>query len=108
MAKGSALDLCMNSLYFDDELPDFIKMDPAREVSQSWLAQPAVVYIRFHARGFASVVLTGIIAILLDQSASGLIRMIFMGSSDLFPFFPFFRLFVLHACPFTVSFHSLR
>lgn len=54
-AKGSALDLCMNSLYFDDELPDFIKMDAAREVSKSGLAQPVAVYIRFHARGFPIV-----------------------------------------------------
>lgn len=54
-AKGSALDLCMNSLYFDDELPDFIKMDAAHEVKESGLARPVPVYIRFHAREFAIV-----------------------------------------------------
>ena len=51
-AKGSALDLCMNSLYFDDELPDFITMDAAEEVTRSGLALPVPVYIRFHARDF--------------------------------------------------------
>jgi putative ABC transport system permease protein len=51
-AKGSALDLCMNSLYFDDELPDFVYMDAASEIDQSGLAEPVPVYIRFHAREF--------------------------------------------------------
>ena len=54
-AKGSALDLCMNSLYFDDELPDFIKMDAAYEVRESGLALPVPVYIRFHAREFSII-----------------------------------------------------
>jgi putative ABC transport system permease protein len=42
----------MNSLYFDDEVPDFIKMDAAGEVKESSLAWPVPVYIRFHARGY--------------------------------------------------------
>ena len=54
-AKGSALDLCMNSLYFDDELPDFIKMVAAYEVRESGLALPVPVYIRFHAREFSII-----------------------------------------------------
>jgi putative ABC transport system permease protein len=51
-AKGSALDLVMNTLYFDDELPEFINMDAAERVSESALGLPIPVYIRFRARGF--------------------------------------------------------
>ena len=51
-AKGSALDLVMNTLYFDDELPEFIYMDAAQQVEESDLALPVPVYIRFKARDF--------------------------------------------------------
>ncbi len=51
-AKGSALDLCMNALYFDDELPEFITLDASEDVKKSGLAVPVPVYIRFMARGF--------------------------------------------------------
>ena len=51
-AKGSALDLVMNTLYFDDELPEFISMEAARSVQESGLALAVPVYSRFKARDF--------------------------------------------------------
>jgi putative ABC transport system permease protein len=51
-AKGSALDLVMNTLYFDDELPEFISMEAARSVKESGLALAVPVYSRFKARDF--------------------------------------------------------
>jgi putative ABC transport system permease protein len=54
-AKGSALDLVMNSLYFGDEVPETITMAAAEEVMESDLAAPIPLYIRFHARGFPIV-----------------------------------------------------
>lgn len=49
-AKGSALDLAMNTLYFDDEVPEPITMAAAEEVDTSGLALPIPVYTRFKAR----------------------------------------------------------
>ena len=54
-AKGSALDLCMNTLYFDDEIPEVISMDASIQVRESELATPVPVYARFKARGFPVV-----------------------------------------------------
>ncbi len=51
-ARGSALDLVMNSLYFDDEMPELINMQAAEEVAESNLALPVPIYSRFKARGF--------------------------------------------------------
>jgi putative ABC transport system permease protein len=51
-AKGSALDLVMNTLYFDGELPELITMESAAEVSESGLGLPIPVYVRFSAREF--------------------------------------------------------
>ncbi len=51
-AKGSALDLVMNTLYFDDELPEFISMEAARSIKESGLALAVPVYARFKARDF--------------------------------------------------------
>jgi len=50
-AKGSALDLVMNSLYFGDEVPETITMAAAEQVMDTDLAGPIPLYIRFHARG---------------------------------------------------------
>jgi putative ABC transport system permease protein len=50
-AKGSSLDLVMNSLYFDDEVPELITMAAAEKVSDTQLALPVPVYVRFNARG---------------------------------------------------------
>ncbi len=54
-AKGSALDLVMNSIYFDEEVPELISMEDARRVMDSGLANPVPVYNRFRARGFPVV-----------------------------------------------------
>jgi len=54
-AKGSALDLVMNSLYFSDEVPEAITMEAAHQVMETDLAAPIPLYIRFKARGFPIV-----------------------------------------------------
>jgi putative ABC transport system permease protein len=51
-ARGSALDLVMNSLYFDDETPEIISMQAAQDVADTNLALPVPLYSRFKARGF--------------------------------------------------------
>jgi putative ABC transport system permease protein len=50
-AKGSSLDLVMNTLYFDDEVPELIAMDASVRVEDTNLALPIPVYVRFNARG---------------------------------------------------------
>ncbi|MBW2237786.1 MAG: ABC transporter permease [Deltaproteobacteria bacterium] len=50
-AKGSSLDLVMNSLYFSDEVPELISMEASERVMESGLALSIPVYVRFHARG---------------------------------------------------------
>ena len=50
-AKGSSLDLVMNSLYFVDEVPELITMEAAKRVMDSELALPIPLYVRFQARG---------------------------------------------------------
>ncbi len=54
-AKGSALDLVMNTLYFDDEVPEPIAMSDADRVDESGLAFPIPVYARFRARDYPIV-----------------------------------------------------
>ena len=54
-ARGSALDLVMNSLYFDDEVPELISMSAVDEIEASGLAAPVPLYGRFQARGFPIV-----------------------------------------------------
>jgi putative ABC transport system permease protein len=49
-ARGSALDLVMNSLYFDDEVPEIIRMQAADEITDTGLAYAIPLYIRFQAR----------------------------------------------------------
>ena len=53
--KGSALDLLMNTLYFGDEVPELITMETAEEVTDSDLAYPIPMYVRFKARRFPIV-----------------------------------------------------
>jgi len=48
--RGSALDLVMNSLYFDDEVPEILSMQAADEIADSGLAYAIPLYIRFQAR----------------------------------------------------------
>jgi putative ABC transport system permease protein len=50
-AKGSALDLVMNSLYFDDEVPELITMAASNRVMDSEMALAIPMYVRFQARG---------------------------------------------------------
>ena len=54
-ARGSALDLVMNSLYFDDEIPQMISMQAVVQVEESGLGFPIPLYVRFQARGFPIV-----------------------------------------------------
>jgi len=54
-ARGSALDLVMNSLYFTDEVPELIAVAAADEVMDTELAAAVPLYVRFHARGFPIV-----------------------------------------------------
>ena len=49
-ARGSALDLVMNSLYFDDEVPAIFSMQAADELADSGLGYAIPLYIRFHTR----------------------------------------------------------
>jgi putative ABC transport system permease protein len=50
-AKGSALDLVMNTLYFGDEVPELISMGASDRVMETDLAIPIPLYVRFQARG---------------------------------------------------------
>ena len=50
-AKGSSLDLVMNSLYFSAQVPELVSMEASERVMESDLALPIPVYVRFHARG---------------------------------------------------------
>ncbi len=54
-AKGSALDLVMNGLYFDDEVPELISMAAVDAVDETGLALPIPLYVRFKARRFPIV-----------------------------------------------------
>jgi putative ABC transport system permease protein len=51
-AKGSALDLMMNTLYFGDEVPELITMEASDQITDTDLAYPIPMYVRFKARGF--------------------------------------------------------
>jgi putative ABC transport system permease protein len=50
-AKGSALDLVMNTLYFGDEVPELISMGASNKVMDTGMALPIPLYVRFRARG---------------------------------------------------------
>ena len=54
-APGSALDLVMNGLYFDDEVPSLVSMAAVDAVTDSGLATPIPLYVRFKARRFPIV-----------------------------------------------------
>lgn len=54
-AKGSALDLVMNTLYFGDEVPELITMKSSEKIIDIGLALPIPVYARFRARGYPIV-----------------------------------------------------
>lgn len=50
-AKGSSLDLVMNTLYFGDEVPELITLAASERVDTTDLALPIPVYVRFKTRG---------------------------------------------------------
>jgi len=50
-AKGSALDLVMNTIYFGDQVPELITMAASSQVDDTELALPVPLYVRFRARG---------------------------------------------------------
>jgi putative ABC transport system permease protein len=54
-AKGSALDLVMNTLYFGDERPEAIDMQAVDRIWDSELALPIPLHTRFNARGYPIV-----------------------------------------------------
>ena len=54
-AKGSALDLVMNTLYFGDERPERITMQAADRIAETDLALAIPMYTRFNARGYPIV-----------------------------------------------------
>ena len=54
-AKGSSLDLLMNTLYFGDEVPESIVMAVSDTVTDTDLAYPIPMYIRFKTRGLPIV-----------------------------------------------------
>jgi len=54
-AKGSALDLMMNTLYFGDEVPELITMQASDRVLDSDLAMPIPLYVRFQTRNYPIV-----------------------------------------------------
>lgn len=54
-AKGSALDLMMNTLYFDDEVPQTVSMAGVEELMVTDLVAPIPMYTRFKARDFPIV-----------------------------------------------------
>jgi putative ABC transport system permease protein len=54
-AKGSALDLVMNTLYFGNERPEAISMEAINRIWDSDLALPIPMYTRFKARGYPIV-----------------------------------------------------
>jgi len=50
-AKGSPLELVLNSLYFSTEVPDRMTYAEVDRVLQTELADPLPLYVRFHSRG---------------------------------------------------------
>ena len=49
-AKGSPLELVLNSLYFDAEPPEFTRHAEATRLAESGLADPIPLYVRFRSR----------------------------------------------------------
>ena len=54
-SPGSTLDLVMNGLYFDDEVPAQISMAAVDTIEASGLAMAIPLYVRFKARRFPIV-----------------------------------------------------
>ncbi len=54
-AKGSPLELTLNSLYFESDVPDPMRYAEISRVDSTGLAQPIPLYTRFRCRGFPIV-----------------------------------------------------
>jgi putative ABC transport system permease protein len=54
-ARGSALDLVMNSLYFTNEVPELITFGATDSIKDTGFAMAIPLYVRFRARGFPIV-----------------------------------------------------
>ncbi|MCZ6771738.1 MAG: ABC transporter permease, partial [Proteobacteria bacterium] len=54
-AKGSALDLVMNSLYFGAEIPETMTMAAVTQIQDSDMAFAIPLYVRYQARGYPIV-----------------------------------------------------
>lgn len=54
-ARGSSLDLVMNTLYFGRDVPELVSMAAAEEIIATGLALPIPMDVRFEARNFAIV-----------------------------------------------------
>ena len=50
-AKGSALDLVMNTLYFGDDTPELMTLKASDRIADTGLAMPIPMYVRFNAAG---------------------------------------------------------
>jgi putative ABC transport system permease protein len=54
-AKGSPLELALNSLYFETETPDLTTQAEAIRIAETGLAQPIPLYVRFQSRQYPIV-----------------------------------------------------
>ncbi|UCF40329.1 MAG: hypothetical protein JSW43_11430 [Gemmatimonadota bacterium] len=57
-AKGSPLELVLNSLYFESDVPETLRYAEAIRLDTMGLAQPIPLYVRFSARGYPIVATT--------------------------------------------------
>ncbi len=49
-AKGSPLELVLNSLYFESDAPELTSYGQVTRISETELAEPIPLYVRFHTR----------------------------------------------------------
>jgi putative ABC transport system permease protein len=54
-ARGSPLELVLNSLYFESDIPETMRYAEAIRLDTMGLAQPIPLYVRFTARGYPIV-----------------------------------------------------
>ena len=54
-AKGSPLELALNSLYFETETPELTTQAEAIRIAETGLAQPIPLYVRFQSRQYPIV-----------------------------------------------------
>jgi putative ABC transport system permease protein len=54
-ARGSAVELTLNSLYFDSGTPELARYREAEQIAESRLADPIPLYVRYRARGYPIV-----------------------------------------------------